>query len=126
MKIKELLSALLEDPNRKISIRGKQKEIVGFAEFRTVNLGDDGYFKVIFDDHSFLFIVPSENLLLYTDEAPAPFDEIVDGDIGNVQKLSFRGREYKIENAHDYQYVVKLIKGDYRNIEGEVSFSDYV
>ncbi|MDA1079124.1 MAG: hypothetical protein O2840_00315 [bacterium] len=126
MKIKELLNALLENPNRKIAIRGKQKEIVGFAEFRSINLGDEGYFKAIFDDHSLLLIIPGEELLLYSDKAPEPFDEIADEDIGNKQELLFRGRRYKLENAHDYQYVVQLIKGNYQSIEGEVKYSDYV
>lgn len=126
MNTTELLTSLLHNSDQKIFINGKEKEIVGFAEFRTVNLGDDGYFKLTFDDHSFLFIVPSDNLLFYTDEAPAPFSEISDADIGNVSELTFRGRQYKLENADDYQYVVRLIKGDYQTIEGEVKFSDYV
>jgi hypothetical protein len=73
-----------------------------------------------------LFIVPNDNLILYTDETPAAFSEIRDEEIGNKQELSFRGKEYTLDNINDYQYVIRLIKGDYSSIEGEVKFSDYV
>lgn len=126
MTFPQLLSSLIANPDRPVIIRNKQKNIAGFAEFRSINLGDNGYFKVTFDDHSFLFLVPSEGLLLYTDEAPTPFIEIADEEIGTVQELTYRGKQYLLENGNDYQYVVRLIKGDYRTIEGEVKFSDYV
>lgn len=126
MTITTFLNSLIENVDQKVSIRGTQKSIIGFAEFKTINLGDDGYFKITFDDHSFLFIVPSEDLLLYTDELPKPFTEIKDEEIGAAEKITFRGREYVLENANDYQYVVRLMKGDFNTIEGEVSFSDYV
>lgn len=126
MTVQSLVDSLLHNTNQAVTVRGVKKEIVGFAEFRTVNLGDDGYFKIIFDDHSFLFIVPSEDALFYTEEPPTPFGEISDADIGTVDELMFRDRAYELENADDYQYVVRLITGDYQSIEGEVRFSDYV
>jgi hypothetical protein len=126
MTIRELIDALVANPNQRVTVKGVSKNIVGFAEFKTVNLADNGYFKVIFDDHSFLFIVPNDNLILYTDETPAAFSEIRDEEIGNKQELSFRGKEYTLDNINDYQYVIRLIKGEYSSIEGEVKFSDYV
>lgn len=126
MTVNEILAALIANPDQRISIRGKLKNIVGFAEFRTINLGDDGYFKLIFDDHSFMFIIPSEEALYYTDDGAGRFDEIADEDIGNVQQLTLRGKTYVLDNPHDYQYVVRLIKGGPNTIEGEVKFSDYV
>lgn len=126
MTIQELIDSLINNPEQKVIIKGKTKEIIGFAEFRTINLGEDGYFKIIFDDHSFLFIVPGDDLLFYTDEAPTAFSQISDDEIGNVEELTFRGTKYRLDNAHDYQYVVRLIKGDYQSIEGEVKFSDYI
>jgi hypothetical protein len=98
MTIRELIDALVANPNQRVTVKGVSKNIVGFAEFKTVNLADNGYFKVIFDDHSFLFIVPNDNLILYTDETPAAFSEIRDEEIGNKQELSFRGKEYILDN----------------------------
>ncbi len=126
MSAQELLDQLIQDPTRKISIQGKVRSIVGFAEFKTINLGEESYYKIIFDDHSFLFIVPSQDLLLFTSDAPAHFAEIPDEDIGIKQNIASRGKDYILENAHDYQYVVRLIVGDWKSIEGEVKFSDYV
>jgi len=126
MSVKEIIDSLVANPSLKVSIRGKSKKIEGFAEFRTINLGDDGYYKVTFDDHSFLFIVPSQDLILYTEDRPTRFQEISDEEIGNKKELTFRGKTYILDNPHDYQYVIRLIKGDYTSIEGEVKFSDYI
>lgn len=126
MNVRELVDKLVENPNHKLKIRGQVKEIVGFAEFRTVNLGEDGYYKLTFDDHSFLLITPGDGVVMYTDEAPAPYSEIAGEDIGAKKELIFREREYVLDNPHDYQYVVRLIKGGPEEIEGEVKFSDYV
>lgn len=126
MTIQEIIDSLITNPNQKVSIKGKLKDIVGFAEFRSINLPEDNYFKMTFEDHSALCIIPGQNLMLYTEEPPTPFTEIADEDIGNKKELEFHGKKYILDNPHDYQYVVRLIKGDYNSIEGEVKFSDYV
>jgi hypothetical protein len=41
-------------------------------------------------------MVPNQNLIMYTDDAPQPFTEVKDEDIGNVQELVFRGKESSI------------------------------
>ena len=126
MTIQQLLNSLIQNPTQTIFVQNKLKKIVGFSEFKTINLGDNGYFKIIFDDHSFLFIVPRDNLLMYTAEAPRLFSEIKDEDIGVKNELSFNKKIYRLDNPNDYQYVVRLIVGDWNSIEGEVKFSDYV
>lgn len=126
MDVDALIQSLLSDLSRRISINGKLKSIAGFAEFKTVNMGDDGYFKITFDDHSFLLLIPSQNVLMFTDEGTPHYTEILDEEIGVKKELMFRGGKYILDNANDYQYVVRLIKGDYKVIEGEVRFSDYV
>jgi hypothetical protein len=126
MKIQKLIDFLLLNPKGEITLQGKKKKIIGFAEFKTINLGEDNYFKIIFDDHSFLFIVPNQDLAMFTDEAPVPYKEIADEDIGVKKELQFRGKKYILDNANDYQYVIRLIVGDWSSIEGEVKFSDYV
>src|SRR6185369_15034507 len=126
MTVSELVEILITDPTKRITINGKTKSIAGFAEFRTVNMGDDGYFKITFEDHSFLLLIPSQNILMFTDEGTPYYMEILDEEIGVKKELLFRGKKYILDNANDYQYVVRLIKGDYKVIEGEVRFSDYV
>lgn len=126
MSVQEITDSLITNPNQKVSIKGNSKEIIGFAEFRSINLPEDNYFKMTFEDHSALCIIPGQNLMLYTQDSPTTFTEITDEDIGNKKELMFRGKKYLLDNAHDYQYVVRLIKGDHASIEGEVKFSDYV
>jgi hypothetical protein len=124
--VQELIEILIKDPTKVISIKGQKKKIVGFAQFKTVNMGDDGYFKIVFDDHSFLLLIPSQNILMFTDEGTPHYIEIKDEEIGIKKELMFRGKKYVLDNANDYQYVIRLIVGDWKTIEGEVKFSDYV
>ncbi len=126
MSVQKLLKSLINNPANTVSIKGKSKKIIGFAEFKTINLGDDGYYKIIFDDHSFLFIVPSQNMLFFTEESPKAYSEIADKDIGTKKEIVFRNKKYILDNPHDYQYVIRLIVGNWKDIEGEVKFSDYV
>lgn len=126
MTIQNLLDSLIKNPTKAISIKSKNRKIVGFAEFKTVNLGDDNYYKISFEDHSYLLIVPDESLLFFADKGSSFFNEIADDEIGNKKEITFKNKKYILENAHDYQYVVRLIVGDWKTIEGEVKFSDYI
>jgi hypothetical protein len=126
MALQELIDNLIQDPNKKITINGETKSIAGFAEFKSANIPDESYFKLSFNDHSVLVIIPSQNALFFSNEAPIEFKEIADEEIGVKKELTFRGKNYILDNANDYQYVIRLIKGDWKVIEGEVKFSDYV
>jgi hypothetical protein len=125
MTVKEILHSLNKNPNQKVVIKGKEKTISGCAEFKSINLGDDTYFKFAFSDHSSLLIVSDLDTLYVSDQPPQSFAEIADNQIGEKKGLLFRGKKFLLDNAHDYQYVVRLIKGDWHTMEGEVRFSDY-
>lgn len=126
MTVSQIVAALIEHPDQPISIQGDSKDLAGLAEFKTVNQPNSSYFKATFQDHSSMCLIPSDNFLLYSEDAPQKFVEIADEDIGTKTELSFRGKEYVLDNANDYQYVIRLIKGDHSSIEGEVRFSDYL
>lgn len=126
MTISQFTHSLINNPDQIVKIKGSSKKILGFAEFRTMNLGDANYFKIAFDDHTSLLIIPNDELVFYADEPVKQFTEIPDADIGNKKVITFRDKQYQLENKNDYQYVIRLIKGDYQSIEGEVKFSDYM
>jgi len=128
MEFSDLLKTLLNNPEQtQVKIKNSDwKKIKGFAEFRTINFGDDGYFKIVFEDGTFLYILPADELLMYADSAHADFSEIKNEEIGQKEKLIIKGREYVLDNKNDFQYVKRLILGNYQDIEGEVKFSDYI
>lgn len=126
MEFNHLLSLLDENLDEKaFQIKGKSKKVVGLAEFRTINMGEDGYFKMMFDDHSFMLVIPSMGSVFYADRILGKADGISDEMIGNVAELEFNDKKYKLENKDDFQYTVRLFIGGPEDIEGEVKFSDY-
>ena len=125
MTIKELIDQLISSPNQIIPIKNTPKQIIGFSEFKTINYGDESYFKITFEDHSSLCLIPSQNQVLYSDQPPTKFD-IADEEVGKKDQIIFQNKKYLLDNKDDYQYVVRLIKGNPETIEGEVRFSDYI
>lgn len=127
MTVQELADLLIANPERKVTIKGVEKKIIGFAEFASINYGEDEpYFKITFHDHTSLCLIPTQETILYSHEPSKHFTEIPDEDIEHKKEIEFRGKTYKLDNPGDYQYVLRLIVGDWTTIEGEAKFSDYV
>lgn len=123
----ELLSQLISTAGGiDLTVNGAAKQIVGMAAFRTVNTGDSGYIKLMFSDGSFMLVVPDSEQLFYADAIMGQADGIPDNAIGVTEKINFNGKDYKLENKDDFQYVLQLFKGGPDQIEGEVTFSDYI
>jgi hypothetical protein len=123
----EFLNKLLSSPSSKtkFSIRGELKRLKGMARFRTVNMPNDEYIKITFFDGSFLLIMPNDEEIYYADEVVEHIKEIKDKDIGTKKLISYKGKEYQLENRDDYQFVINRHVGSHNDIEGEARFSDY-
>lgn len=121
------LKKLLQNPTSETTliINGKKKKIMGMAQFRTVNMGDSEYIKIAFEDHSFLLILLEDKEFYYSDTYIVSVPEVTDEMIGTTEKIMYKGKEYKLVNKDDYQYVKHLFIGTIDDIEGEVKFSDY-
>lgn len=125
MTVSQFVQLLIDRPGQRLRIGNTVRSVVGFAEYRTVHAGSESYYKVACNDHAALCLIPAHNQILFSSDGPARFPDIADSDIGVAAELLFRGKRYKLDNANDYQYVVRLITGDAQTIEGEVRFSDY-
>ena len=123
----EFLEQLLVDfETIAIKIGDDEKTIMAMARYGSLNL-DDEYIKIAFDDDSFMFVVPGEEEIYFTDEGVIGESEgIADEQIGRDEVIVYKGKKYKLENKDDYQYVVQRYLGGFEDIEGEVRFSDYV
>jgi carbonic anhydrase len=84
------------------------------------------YFKVVFSDDSLLIVIPDQQSIQYADKELGQIKTIKDSEIGEKEIIGYNGKTYKLENKHDYQFVVKKIIGGLLDIEGECMFSDYV
>jgi hypothetical protein len=118
----------LEDiKNQKIlfKIYGKNKQILSMARYRTKNLGDHEYLKILFNDGSFLLVLLKEKLLMYSDNIIGHIKDIKDQDIGEKKTIIYQNKKYKLVNKNDHQLVKKLLFGDFSELEEEVFFSDY-
>lgn len=118
---------LKEIKNKKIffKIYGKNKQILSMAHYRTKNLGDNEYIKILFNDNSFLLVLLKEKLLMYSNNLIKHIKEIKDQDIGEKELIIYQDKKYKLINKNDHQKVKKLLFGDFSELEEEVFFSDY-
>ncbi len=119
---------LNKDPSTKVLvIDGVPKEIKAMVRLTSRNyLAEDGeYIKIIFTDGSFLLAIEGEGEFYYADSVIGHIQEISDEIIGKTEIINYKGKEYKLENADDYQYVLELLAGAPQDIEGECRFSDY-
>lgn len=121
------LKKLLDKPSTKtiFSIQGKKKKIEAMARFTTVNYGGDEYIKIVFDDHSFMLILPKEQEIYYADRIIGQIKDITDEMIGNKTMIQYQGKKYRLGNKDDYQFCLQLYVGTPFDIEGECRFSDY-
>ena len=127
MDFDTFLKKLLNNPSSetKLRIQGKEKKISGMARFEVENYPGIEYIKIVFNDHSFLLIMIDDKELYYTDEVIGIAQGISDEEIGEKTSLVYNGKSYALENKNDYQYVLQRYVGSYKDIEGEVRFSDY-
>lgn len=123
------LESLLKNPStdKIISINDISKKIKGLVHLTSKNYFalNSSYYKLFFDDGSFLLVIPSEKEIYYSDHTESNISSIKDEDIGNKDVISYKGKEYHLENKDDYQFVLKLIVGSPLEIEGECKFFDY-
>lgn len=110
-----------------IVISGKKKTVKAISLFTSINYQNTigNYYKVIFTDESLLIIVPEIQIIQYSDGELGQIKTITDEMIGN-DTISYKGNNYKLENRHDYQFVLQKLVGGPLDIEGECQFSDYV
>ncbi len=115
----------IKNKNIFLKIYGKDKKISSMAQYRSKNLGDNEYIKVLFTDRSFLLISIKEKLLMYSDKIVGHIKNIKDQDIGEKRIITYKNKKYKLVNKKDYQQVKELLFGDFSELEEEVFFSDY-
>lgn len=121
------LKKLLDKPSTKtvFSIQGKKKKIKAMARFTTVNYQGDEYIKIVFDDRSFMLILPKEREIYYADRIVGHVKDITDKMIGKKKTIQYKGKKYRLDNKDDYQFCLQLYLGTPFDIEGECRFSDY-
>jgi len=125
----QFLKRLLDKPSKKTTliIKGKKKKIKAMVKLTAKNyLKDNGlYYKIIFNDGSFLLIIPEDKELYYVGRVVEHIKEIKDEQIGKDKIIEYKGKKYELGNKDDYQFVLKLMVGSPLEIEGECRFSDY-
>lgn len=128
-KFKEFYSTLKNSRGKEVvlKIKGVEKEVKAMVRLTTKNClpENDEYIKMIFNDGSFLLALSNDEELYYAESIVGKISEIPDEAIGKEEFLKYNGKEYKLENADDYQFVLDLIIGTPYDIEGEVRCSDY-
>jgi hypothetical protein len=110
------------DDKDQIIINGKVRGLKGAIRLNSMNLSL--YYKLVMKDNSYLLIVPSEEIIYFSEKYLQKFD--IHDDLIGQESLIYNDEEYICENKDDYQYVERLIFGNFRDLEGEVKFSDYI
>jgi len=111
--------------NTTLIINGKKKNIKGMVGLTTKNYPESEYIKIVFNDRSFLLIMINDKEIYYADKIIDRIHEISDNVIGKVDAIKYNGKEYKLGNRDDYQYVIQRYVGTPNDVEGEARFSDY-
>lgn len=121
------LKSLLKNPSIEttVSVKGVERKIKAMVRLTSKNCLEAEYIKIIFEDHSFLLIMPSEREIYFSDKVLGMVKDISDGAIGTAETVNYNGKVYKLGNKDDYQLVKQLYVGSPLDIEGECRFSDY-
>lgn len=119
--LEELIASIAK--NKDISVQKTRYNIKGAALYSTAHFPDDSYYKVAFENHVGLLIVPSINQIFFTTSLETA-KGISDEQVG-TQEVEYGNKTYHAVNANDYQFVRKIISGSPSDIEGECAFSDY-
>lgn len=112
-----------------VKISGVERKLKGIVKLTSLNYRKElgYYYKVFFDDHSSLIIIPTlEQIQFSKDGNMGAIKGISDSDIGNKEIIEYNNQKYKLENKNDYQYTLNLLCGNFEDVEGECKFSDYV
>lgn len=122
------LQKLLKNPSQKtvVTVKGKKKKIKAMARYTSVNYRGDEYIKIVFDDHSFMLVIPSCEEIYYAPSVIGRTKEISGQAIGRKKIIHHRGKTYRLDNKDDYQFRLQLYVGTPFDIEGECRFSDYL
>lgn len=120
------LDNLLKNPSREttLSIKGAKKKVRAMVKLTSKNFLDYEYIKILLEDGSFLLIIPADEEIYFADKVYGRIKEISDEMIGR-ERITYKGKEYKLANKDDYQFVKELYVGTPLDIEGECKFSDY-
>ncbi|MFA5894698.1 MAG: hypothetical protein WC851_02895 [Candidatus Shapirobacteria bacterium] len=110
-----------------ITVSGEKKTVKAISLFTSLNYQKSigNYYKIVFTDDSLLIIIPELQSVQYSAGDLGQIKTITDEMIGEPT-VSYKGNTYKLENKHDYQFVLQKLVGGPLDIEGECQFTDYV
>jgi hypothetical protein len=123
----EFMTKLFDHPSTKttFTINGKTKTIKAMSRLTSKNYLEGEYIKIYFKEDGYLLIIPQDKEIYFSDTLQNKIDGIADSIIGNEETIHYQGRDFKLGNKDDYQFVKELIVGSPLDIEGECRFSDY-
>jgi hypothetical protein len=123
----ETMTNLFANPSTTttIKINGISKTIKAMIRLTAKNNLGDEYIKIYFKEDGYLLIIPQDQEIYFADKLQWHIKEIPDEIIGKQEIIHYQGRDYKLGNKDDYQYVLELVCGSPLDIEGECRFSDY-
>ncbi|MFZ2664477.1 MAG: hypothetical protein WAX66_03885 [Patescibacteria group bacterium] len=129
-KFQTIYSSLINNSSKNtiLKIKGIEKKVKAMVRLTAKNYlkNNDEYIKIIFEDESFLLAIKNDEEFYYANEVIGHIKEIPDEFIGNEEIIKYKDKTYKLENKNDYQYVLNLLVGSPKDIEGECRFSDYL
>lgn len=123
---KDILELIVNKTNNSLYIKGKGRTVRGAAKFRSINMPNDPYIKVTFDDDSGLILLINDGLIFYSPIHLGFLNSVADNQVGLAKSIEYNNEMFTLVNKNDYQFVTQLIKGDLLYIEGECRFSDYM
>jgi len=105
--------------NSIVEIKGNRYKAVGMAAYVTQSNDSDIYYKVFFEGHYALVVVPSDGFMYFGKDVGSISEAFPPPEKINHSKLGYR------QSVKDYQIVKEIIFGNILDIEGEVEFVDY-
>ncbi|MFZ2153499.1 MAG: hypothetical protein WAV41_05640 [Microgenomates group bacterium] len=122
----EFFHKLIQNANSQtiFEIFGQKKTIKGMSLYSAEH--GSKYYKIVFSDNSLLIVLPEEQIVQYAHKELGHIKSISDEDVGEKDIIEYKNHQFKLENKHDYQFVLQKIVGGLHDIEGECQFSDYV
>lgn len=105
--------------HNKLLVKGCTKSIASVVKYCTYEEPTSYYFKIMTDDHYVLVVSLNENYAYYGTIIPK-----VTASFLKKKYITYKGNKFTKTNS-GYQVVDRIILGDSRIIEGEVSFVDF-
>ena len=124
-KVKDVLEIAIDKAinGDEFNVCGKLRKVKGLSSFSTKNY-DDEYYKFFFDDGAFLMLVPGDDEVYFTEKHVDEIESIPDAEIGKPEIL-LNAKKFILKDKNNYQFVKQRYVGGFKDVEGEVSFSDY-